>query len=424
MRIQRLQLTNVRCFEKLDLSFDHEGKPRMWTLIAGPNGTGKSTVLRAIASVFGEGGLRGGQELPVTAVRKGNEHATTRATVIYDGGEHTGAREQRVLESSLASKGYATSTSLPDVRRRHGALMLAFGPVRLGVVRAIEAGLSGPQYETKAHGGSLAPLYGWPVDRLAELYSWIRWEDYIRLKAHVHEAHRPSVIKALAGALDVLFDGLATYREVDTRGQILFETADGLVPLEDLADGLRSVFVIVAELLLRLDAAFPESQNPTHEEALCLIDEIDAHLHPRLQRTIVPALRELFPNVQFIATTHSPYVVGSAERGEVVVLRRDHDTVVADVDVPDVAGWTADQIATSSIFGLDTTRDLRGEDALKLERDLLAKPRLSSAETAKLHRAQDMLNRADGPTTAMVRELLAAPSKSKPAAVKKKRKAS
>ena len=197
------------------------------------------------------------------------------------------------------------------------------------------------------------------------------------------------------------------------------------MPLEDLADGLRSVFVIVAELLLRLDAAFPESQNPTHEAALCLVDELDAHLHPRLQRTVVPALRSLFINVQFVATTHSPYVVGSAEHGEIVVLRRDGHAVVADTDVPDVAGWPADQIATSSIFGLDTTRDIRGEAALKTERELLSKPQRSANESRNLASAQKILDRSDGPATAMVRQMLATPIEPKPAASsKKKRKAS
>jgi hypothetical protein len=215
------------------------------------------------------------------------------------------------------------------------------------------------------------------------------------------------VIDALRSAFDKLFNGTAKYREVDTRGAILFDTPDGPVPLERLADGLRSAFVIVAELLLRLDKAFPDSSDPTREEAVCIVDELDAHLHPTLQRTIVPALRSLFPKVQFIVTTHSPFVVGSAEPGELVVLQRAGAKVVArHDDLPDVTAWTVEQIATSDIFGLDTTRDLRGEQALRTEQEMLAKKSLAPSEKAELDRAQSVLNRASGPVEDQVRQLL------------------
>jgi predicted ATP-binding protein involved in virulence len=53
-----------------------------------------------------------------------------------------------------------------------------------------------------------------------------------------------------------------------------------------------------------------------------LIDEIDAHLHPSWQRAIVPVLRETFPQVQFITSAHSPFVIGECLESEVAVLRK------------------------------------------------------------------------------------------------------
>ena len=86
---------------------------------------------------------------------------------------------------------------------------------------------------------------------------------------------------------------------------------------------------------------------------------------------------------------------------------RESGRVVMDDDLPDVAGWTADQIATSPIFGLDTTRDSRGERALQTEQRLLSKTEaLSEEERERLHDAKQLLDGADGPATAAVRELL------------------
>jgi energy-coupling factor transporter ATP-binding protein EcfA2 len=416
MRIRSLKLENVRCFRSLSLDFERREAGGGWTIIVGPNGTGKSTLLRAIASVWTDGesdDLRGASRAPANWMR-----ASAPESWIHSTAEQTGWEPLRAevrLPKRLGERAY---WDLPAT-----SLIVGLGPARIAPAPSIQPGIPRrDEREHRAHRDSLAALWGWPQVRLEQLYDWIRWEDFIRLKAERNESHRPSVIQSLGRALDHLFDGIASYQEVDTRGHILFKTDDGPVPLEDLADGLRSVFVIVAELLLRLDATYPNSADPTCEEAVCLVDELDAHLHPRLQRTVVPALRKLFPNVQFIVTTHSPYVVGGAERGEIIVLARRDGSVVAETDVPDVSGWTADQIATSSIFGLDTTRDVRGENALEVERTLLAQGEpLSRKDRDNLSRATTLLDNADGPTTALVRQFLAASSKPKRPPVKKKR---
>jgi energy-coupling factor transporter ATP-binding protein EcfA2 len=412
MHIRKLTLENIRCFRQLSLDFTRNGALRPWTILVGANGTGKSTLLRTTAASFATDRRRGAfQLLARSDMRRGSDQGSFGAELM------SGSEVFNAIQTLQRDD---TSLMLWSGEKEPGGLAVGLGPVRLGGQAPPSEGLEQPgEASDLAHRGSLASLYGWPVDRLADLYRRIRWEEFVRLKSIHARAHRPSVLGHLASALDTLFDDLARFREVDTRGQILFDTPDGPVPLEGLADGLRSVFVIVAELMLRLDAAFPDSMLPTHEEAICLVDEIDAHLHPRLQRTIVPALRQLFPNVQFIVTTHSPYVVGSARHGEIVALRREGGAVVAVTDLPDVAGWPADRIATSEIFGLDTTRDLRGEAALKTERDLSGGA-LTKHDAAALAKAKALLDRADGPLTAMVRDLLTAP-RSKPKTSAKKR---
>lgn len=84
---------------------------------------------------------------------------------------------------------------------------------------------------------------------------------------------------------------------------------DGREPFDfnTMSMGYAAVFDIVADLMMRM-----ESQRRYDLEGIVLIDEIETHLHVELQKQIVPILTELFPNIQFILTTHSPFILNSA----------------------------------------------------------------------------------------------------------------
>ena len=85
----------------------------------------------------------------------------------------------------------------------------------------------------------------------------------------------------------------------------------------------------------RMFDLYPESENPLAEPAVVLIDEIDLHLHPKWQRELLDYLSNLFPNTQFIVTTHSPLIVQSAvaRDANIVVCRREGDHVVIDQSI-------------------------------------------------------------------------------------------
>lgn len=96
------------------------------------------------------------------------------------------------------------------------------------------------------------------------------------------------------------------------RPYVEVETPYGWVPMRALGLGYRSMIAWVVDLASRMFDAYPASPNPLAESAVALIDEIDLHLHPRWQREITGHLDALFPNVQFIATAHSPLIVQGA----------------------------------------------------------------------------------------------------------------
>ena len=104
---------------------------------------------------------------------------------------------------------------------------------------------------------------------------------------------------------------------------------------------------------------------------MVLIDEIDLHVHPRRQRTIMRQFSDHFTNVQFVATTHSPLMITSMSDVNVAVLRQTNarDHVVIENDPKIVEGWRFDQTLVS-LFGLETARSARIE-ALMKERERL-----------------------------------------------------
>jgi hypothetical protein len=129
-------------------------------------------------------------------------------------------------------------------------------------------------------------------------------------------------------------------------GRVVFTSRGEPVEAIDLPDGFRSSIAWLVDLCAAWCEKFAKraaKRNPADIEAIVLIDEIDLHLHPSLQRTIVPRLREALPRVQWVVTTHSPLVLSSFDTAEIVALDRDEPGGVRFLD-RQILGFTTDQI--------------------------------------------------------------------------------
>lgn len=107
--------------------------------------------------------------------------------------------------------------------------------------------------------------------------------------------------------------------EVKLTPRIMFERKIGTLSLHQLSDGEQRLFTLFVDIARQLSLNNP-SNMLGNGEAIILIDEIDVHLHPKWQRRIVPALEDLFPNCQFIATTHSPFVIQATSRNKIIPI--------------------------------------------------------------------------------------------------------
>lgn len=100
--------------------------------------------------------------------------------------------------------------------------------------------------------------------------------------------------------------------EIEKDGQLL--------TVNQLSDGEKCLIAMVSDLARRMAIANPTG-DPLQGEGIILIDEIDLHLHPKWQRMIVPKLLEVFPNCQFIISTHSPHVLTHIQPENIFLLR-------------------------------------------------------------------------------------------------------
>ena len=122
---------------------------------------------------------------------------------------------------------------------------------------------------------------------------------------------------------------------------IVLEFKGGRFPFRTLSDGQRNMAATVADMAMRCSQLNPQLDDRARTETagVVLIDEIDLHLHPRWQRGVVRDLIETFPRLQFIATSHSPFIVQSVSDGGVINLDSDDHTpeTPPDQSIEDVA---------------------------------------------------------------------------------------
>jgi hypothetical protein len=140
--------------------------------------------------------------------------------------------------------------------------------------------------------------------------------------------------------------------------------------LDELSAGYESVLVMATEIIA---GAMGRNRDFRHTSGVVLLDEIDAHLHPRWKMKIVESLRRTFPAMQFIVTTHEPLCLRGVEKGEVVVLEKIGREVTALNDLPAPNTLRVDQLLTSNFFGLGSTIDPSLEKELNRYYELLAK---------------------------------------------------
>ena len=144
-------------------------------------------------------------------------------------------------------------------------------------------------------------------------------------------------VAVLAQAVTTFLGGFDHLRVQEQPLRLLVDKAGASLDLSQLSDGERSFLAMISDLSRRLTLANPLLNNPLHGAGVVLIDEIELHLHPKWQREVREKLRRTFPNIQFIATSHSPFVLQSLQPGELINLDPDEFGEYAGKSIEDIA---------------------------------------------------------------------------------------
>ncbi len=399
-----LEIENIRCFgdrQTLDLA-DGDGRPSRWTIILGENGAGKTTLLQCLVwmrlvppgddpallaeeNKMVESLLRQGHDLELrmaatlscgatlSAERNGAKGAAIPTTVnssvhvFFDAKRHLSEEKDPETESTLKGE-------FPN------PLVVAYGASRQrGVLNLAKVDLKDPCARSRFT--QITELYD-----LEELLSKL---DYASQKKETPSPEHAQLLR-LRDVLTKILPG-DDFKPSDVEilppdvlesggpSGVCLRTFSGLEPLSALSLGYQTTLAWTADLAWRLMKRFPKSPDPLSEPAVVIIDEIDLHLHPLWQLRIIDDLSEIFPAIQFIATSHSPLVVQVAETANFALVRK-READVQIVNKPeDVRRWRVDQILTSELFEVPTARN-RDTERFFIRRDELAQKVSRSAD--------------------------------------------
>ena len=386
-----LIVENVKCFKGrkvLDLS-DGNGKPARWTIILGENGTGKTTLLKSLATFHMESVFAGNkltQNIDYLQLVTSLDHSHLELNQLYRG--------------SLSGGGVIEPGFNIDVKPDNGSeeeriSFTSIVPNRITRLKPYAFGAS-----RRMGNGSLTETQN--PDPVATLFSddaalinaeaWLLETDFAianakdEIKKYLEK--RYELVKETLKKLlpDVLDFRIKKITKTKTQAAIEVKTHYGWVAMKELSYGYLTFIGWVVDLAARMFDRYPDSKNPLAEPAIVLVDEIDLHLHPKWQRQIIEFLTKIFSETQFIVTAHSPLIVQAAENANLVLLKREGDGVKIynDMEKEAIEGWRIDQVLASDLFGLESTRPPAYDKHLKRQKELLSKKKLTAKDESEL----------------------------------------
>lgn len=129
------------------------------------------------------------------------------------------------------------------------------------------------------------------------------------------------------------------------KNYIEYKTKEGWFKFDELGYGYQTTISWIFDLCKKMFERYPDSKNPLKEPAIVLVDELDLHLHPKWQKTIVSYLSKTFPCTQFIVTTHSPLILQTIEKVNLFALVKEEDRVnIKHIPVQSFEGWSVEEI--------------------------------------------------------------------------------
>ena len=307
-RFREIRVDNYRCFEELALQIEEDT-----TVLFAENGGGKTALLTALAmglSVFQTRAPKTSRFSAARDVRLGTLNERGRR-------EPVGLCELAWTADVGETESVTGCQGLERVRTpgERWPLFAWYGVDRLGRQRDRRRRVERVGDRWEAYDSALdpdldeAPLLQWLQD---EMLGDVSRRDRAEPERFFHKAVLEAAVRATPGVEDAWYDA-ALQNPI-----VCFEDGHA-ASWSELSDGYHVFIALVADIARRavMLNEFDGADAPARVEGVVLIDELDLHLHPRWQRVALPGLRDAFPRLQLIITTHSPQVLSSAQNRHV-----------------------------------------------------------------------------------------------------------
>jgi len=333
MKVSNIVLYNFRKYEHARFNFHDQ-----FTVLIGDNGAGKTTILDALSlmlSTYLQGSkIKTGRSVIVkedarlVAFEKEGQKFLESQNDVYltaeclfrekpvswrrDLGDR-GGKAKELVSIGVEDRSQVSKGGSPDL-----PLLLYYGSGRLwDIHRNIKT--EKPRSQLDA--------YRFCLDPKSDQKAFEKWFKKLSLNELQKKQRNPALDVVKASVLACIPDARQFYHDIDEDIIVIELEKTGLMPFNYLSDGYRNMVGMVADIAHRAARLNPHYGTEAAKETagVVLIDEIDLHLHPSWQRCVVGNLQAAFPKLQFIATTHSPFILQSLDPGEVIDLNHSFD---------------------------------------------------------------------------------------------------
>ncbi|MDE7339101.1 MAG: AAA family ATPase [Lachnospiraceae bacterium] len=361
MRVKMIKVSNFKGIDNLEIPF--EGKS---TILFGINGVGKSTILRAIDLIYANiisllvSSKKKLAQLELDDISYGKTRAEINVVFQFPDGRlkeysrsifRSGGRKHRMSELrelvALFEEYYIEKGNDDGngnwIEKEDMKNMPVF--VNYGVNRSVF------DVPLRAKNGQFTKLSAF--DKAIEskidfrtLFMWFRNQEDIenQEKVRKNDAYEDRSLLAVKKAMLAMLDGFDDIH-IDRRPLAMKVRKDGrYLKINQLSDGEKCTIALFGDLARRMALANPQLSNPLDGQGVVLIDELDLHMHTSWQRKVMNVLRQTFPNIQFIITTHSPQILGELDDTfNLFYMLRENDKVSLQ-QYKSFIGWDANVI--------------------------------------------------------------------------------
>lgn len=409
MKINKIRIRNFKGFEDRHFSFNDR-----FTVLIGDNGAGKSTVLDALAFSLGTFFL-GVDGVSTYAIKQTDKRRLFVSPNSYEIQVPFRIDVDHVLEGKSyrwfrdTDKASGGSTSYKDAGELIGRARQLTDAVRSGeavnlpIIAYYGVGrVASSLYEKNSHRKQTSRFEGYkgaldPRTMQQKALSWFKSSQESVLQDIQDESNETDkgLHSAFVEVLSQMIDGWTSIQYNLKREDVVGQFSDGSWKhLKFLSSGYQAIAALVMDIAYRAIKLNPHlgERAVLDTSGVVLIDEIDMYLHPKWQRRIVGDLKKTFPNIQFIVTTHSPFIVQSLKANEVINL----DGNVDEMSDEDPINKSIEEVVEDEM-GLH--QELRSQTFLEYQEvaakyfDLIeqGKDSTSDEETAKLKSQLDDL---------------------------------